>query len=146
MHANFIIYAAIAPLDVLCGPISTLMRVSNKVWIQNIGALLNNVILGNTVLALGFWVFDWGIYSVMISFCVSIACMNGLYLTILFGCQDWGKIKKLDADNAQKEENRDVTVLKLTEIQENSMGLDSGEVGQRSDGLDDKLLKDGQSG
>jgi len=66
------IYAAVAPLDVLCAPISTLMRIGNKVWIQNICGVLNNVILGNTVLALGFWVFDWGDYSVMVSFAVSI--------------------------------------------------------------------------
>jgi len=53
---------------------------------------------------------------------------------------DWGKIQKLDADAGAKVVDEEVTVLKLTEIQENLTAMDSGEVRENPEGLEAGLL------
>ena len=68
MRVNIVFYAIAAPCDA-CYPIfSSLLRSLNLIWVNNLCSNLNFVVMGTTLLWLGFWVFDWGLWTPMIAF------------------------------------------------------------------------------
>jgi Na+-driven multidrug efflux pump len=95
---NIVIYSVVGPIDCLCSLLQSLMRITNKVWVQNASCLVTNLVLGNLMLGLGFWVFDWGKYSVMVAFVFAQVLMTLFYVLILFVFIDWSKIQALDTD------------------------------------------------
>ena len=54
--------------------------------------------MGNIILGLGFWVFEWGKYSVMVAFCFAQIWLTVFYVLVLFVFIDWTKIQALDTD------------------------------------------------
>jgi hypothetical protein len=73
------------------------------------------------LLGLGFWVFDWGKYSVMVAFCFAQIWLTTFYVLTLFVFIDWNKIQALDtdADELPKAEalTLDTTANKSSELE-----------------------------